>query len=522
MSHIDAVPDSSGSHRRWAVALSLFAALGVFMLTALAEDAGAKKKKTQDRARVMSYNLYLGSNLNPSVAAATSNPGDLSQFDTFANEVGFILKNVQANNFPLRARQIANDIRKRNTDLVGLQEAALFRLQIPTDGGAPSATNPGAKLAQTPEVDYLDELLGQLNRKARNGKQCKKLAAKRKANGKKAKFCYQGYRLVHAQDEADIEFPADLDNNPGPDGKGGRGPGSPPGCASLGTTNNFDGNDDTGVSLGDPPLPASLGFGPGANSDFNGDAQPPEAFPGLAACFGDEDPPGTSDCVAGEPPVDSNPGVPAGGPSTDGATCLFHGIDADARLTLRDAILARKGAKVKTSNVLAANYKNKFSIPVFGGASTVNFTRGWLSTDASVRGMKFRFLNTHLESESGGTVREDQAAELVTPSGVGSVKPTVLVGDLNSDPRGGGDSPLAIQNLYQGGFFGLSGGGITFGHGELLSDLSNVLDNSRIDHIMANDPRIAIKGRQVVDTYANSLWNSDHGGLFAALKIKKK
>lgn len=518
---IHAHPVPLAGTRRWLRIGMLLGAAFTLMLIGTVASADAKSNKNkQDRARVMSYNLYLGSDLNPAVAAATSNPGDLSQFDSFANEVGFVIKDVEANDFPTRAKQIANDIRKRNTDLVGLQEAALFRLQVPTDGGGPSATNPGAKLAQTPLVDYIDELLAQLNRKARNDKQCKRLAEKRKAKGKKPKECYKGYRLVYAQQEADIEFPADLDNNPGPDGKGGKGPGLSaggfPGCATGGTSNNFDGNDDTGVSLGDPPLP---GFPPGFNSDFNGDAPPPNA--GAAGCL-EPDPPGTSDCVAGEPPLDTNPGEPLAGAAFDGPTCLFHGIDADARLTMRDAILARKGAGVKTSNVLAANFKSKFAVPVFGGASTVEFTRGWLSTDANVRGMKFRFLNTHLESESAGTIREDQAAELVTPGGVGSVKPTVLVGDLNSDPRGGGDSPLAIQNLYDGGFFGLSGGGITFGHGELLSDLTNVLDNSRIDHIMTNDPRVAVKGRRVIDTFANSLWNSDHGGVFAALKVKKK
>ena len=91
---------------------------------------------------------------------------------------------------------------------------------------------------------------------------------------------------------------------------------------------------------------------------------------------------------------------------------------------MRDVILARKGAGVKTSNVTGGNYapSSTFAVQVFG--QPLSFTRGWVSADVSVRGKKFHLVNTHLESESNGSIREDQASELVAPGGPATATPT--------------------------------------------------------------------------------------------------
>jgi len=82
---------------------------------------------------VMSQNLYLGTDLNPIFAAA--NP-----FALFA-AVGAAWGQVQANDFPARAQVIANEIAAAKPDLVGLQEATLYRTDFPPDGPAtPAAT----------------------------------------------------------------------------------------------------------------------------------------------------------------------------------------------------------------------------------------------------------------------------------------------------------------------------------------------------------------------------------------------
>lgn len=209
------------------------------------------------------------------------------------------------------------------------------------------------------------------------------------------------------------------------------------------------------------------------------------------------------------------------------SVCLFHGIDGDLSLTMRDAILKRKGAGVKTEGEQGANFARFVSLPLFGGAATVRFLRGYTAVDANVRGKRFRLVNTHLESNSAGTVREDQAAELVGPGGVATLNPTVLLGDLNSDPArepvnlpdGDGGSSIAINRLFAAGFRSLSGPGLTSGHGELLSDTSKGFDG-RVDHVLTNSADIEVTSTEVIDTFANGLFNSDHGGVFSRLRIK--
>jgi endonuclease/exonuclease/phosphatase family metal-dependent hydrolase len=499
------------------VGLSLLvAALSLCLLPGVAEAAKGKKKK--DLVKVASYNLYLGSDLNPAVVAANAGQGDptpagaaamAAAFDNFLNEVGNVLSDVQVNDFAVRARTIAKAIQKHKVDLIGLQEAALWKLEVPTDGGGP----PNGTSATTPLIDYIDTLLEALNRKAKTKKQCK-------AKGLKGDKCYRGYRLVGLQREADVEQPGDFDNDPGPDGVGGAGPGFPPGCATGGATNNTAGFDDTGASFQDP--------GPGplaANFDYNGDTGACTLPAGPFAT----DPPGTSDCAASDQ-GDTNPAAP------NAPTCLFNGVDGDVRLEMRDVIFARKGAGVKTFSVTGDNYAaaHTFSVPVFGGAQTVAFTRGFISAEVSVRGKKFRLVNTHLEAESFGTFREDQASDLVDPTGGPATSPrTVLVGDLNSDPArppinlpdGDSGSNIAINRLFAAGFRSLSGPGLTGGHGELLTDLSNVLDGGRIDHVLTNSPSITLASTTVLDPIGGGLWASDHGGVLSRLRIpggKKK
>jgi endonuclease/exonuclease/phosphatase family metal-dependent hydrolase len=543
----------------WVGLAALVAALGLCLMPGVAD---AKKKNT---VKVGTYNLYLGSSLNNAVAAAAEGEGvpgpagqaqRLKAFDHFADQVGVILKNVETNDFNIRAKTIAQQIKKNKTDLVGLQEAALYRLEIPTDGGGPGGLNPAATFATVPFIDYLDVLLNALNKKALSKKECKTF--KEKHPGKQ---CYRGYYLAPAPVEADIEFPGDFDNDPGPNGIGGEGPafnatsGFPP-CDTQSPKETNPGGDDTGVELGDPGPPNPFGIdkdpvtGQPTPWDWNGDSSSNTAHGGTRNCgpdtvsgdFDTSPPPSggfqyASDCPDNNPiggAVDPEQG--AADKSDTTSSCLFHGIDGDARLTIRDAIIARKGAGVKTSNPTLGHFSdaNTLKIPVFGGATAIPFTRGWAAVDANVRGKKFHFIDTHLESASA-PVKDGQAGELVAPGGPASQPNTILVGDLNSDPsfpnpEDPGAGGTAYNRIAAGGFAPLTGPGNTYGHAQMVGSslLNNPNDNTftkRIDWILTNNPSIRMKSSFVLNKFANGLWGSDHGGVISVLRVpggKKK
>src|SRR4051794_41270666 len=68
---------------------------------------------------VMTRNLYLGADLAPAIGAPN--------LEAFVAANGQILREVTANDFPVRAQGLANEILEKRPDLVGLQEVALWR-----------------------------------------------------------------------------------------------------------------------------------------------------------------------------------------------------------------------------------------------------------------------------------------------------------------------------------------------------------------------------------------------------------
>lgn len=345
----------------------------------------------------MTRNLYLGADLTPAIEAQS--------LEAFVAANGQILREVTANDFPTRARGLANEILEKQPDLVGLQEVALWRTGPPSL--APLFTGPSAT---TVRYDYLQELLAELNAGKGNG-----------GNGKPQ------YEVVVVQNEFDLEAPADENE-----------------------------------VAGDGPEPAI------ANAEING------------------------------------------------------------RLTMRDVILARRGAGVQTWNAQGANFKVLLPAPILG--ATVPIKRGWTATDAKVRGSHpFRFVNTHLEAFEPN-VRAAQAAELVAPGGPAtSDLPVVLVGDLNSDDDTvSGADRLAYEVLLAAGMVErstdeplsccLNSSLLAVGEGGSEADFDH-----QVDHIMTRDPAVvtlqssSVSGIQPV----NGFWDSDHAGLFSALRFAR-
>lgn len=111
-------------HKRIAL-LSL--ALAVFAVAPLSA-APPPQSNDAKTITVMTRNLYLGADVAPAVAAILS--GDPAAIVTAVSEVW---GKVRFTDFPARAAGIAREIAEAQPDLIGLQEAELWRSQTPAD-----------------------------------------------------------------------------------------------------------------------------------------------------------------------------------------------------------------------------------------------------------------------------------------------------------------------------------------------------------------------------------------------------
>ncbi len=226
----------------------------------------------------------------------------------------------------------------------------------------------------------------------------------------------------------------------------------------------------------------------------------------------------------------------------DESTGSPFGCEIEGRLTMRDAILARRGAGVKTANAEGGHFDTL--LQVRPGGAPVDVTRGWTAADVKVRhSPRFRFVDTHLEAfdnqpsnhtnqgtdVGNGKVRKAQAQELIAPGGPATGKRVILVGDLNSDVKtqikpgdGAADWWLLSHGFAERSTHDplsccLNADVLRVGAGGDVSQFDH-----KVDHIMTNDPRHIGRGRTAVTGRRphNGFWDSDHAGLFSVLRFR--
>jgi hypothetical protein len=373
---------------RLALALATIAAAALVIPAAVEAKSGPK-------ITVMTRNVFLGADLGPAINAAS--------IPQAIDGAGVIWNEFQRTRFRERAVPLAREIKRSKAALVGLQEVALWRMQAPSDGGAPPISPvPGATPATKVEQDFLAILRREL----------KRVGAR--------------YRVVVVQKEFDAELPVDV-----------------------------DGSDATGT--------------------------------GPLAVFG---------------------------------------ADFDARLTMRDVILARKGSKVKLGRTRKGHFETRYE-PNVGGV-TIPVDRGWASVEARIRNTKskFRFIDTHLEAFGDPTIREAQAKELIAGP-LDTSKQVILVGDLNSgiarhnEPERPGDD-LAFKALA--GFGMKDNGAVQSCCYPDLFDPNGVLDHT-VDHVLTKRPlktkRAYVTGDDRGERTPSGLWPADHGGVVSRLQLRK-
>jgi endonuclease/exonuclease/phosphatase family metal-dependent hydrolase len=207
----------------------------------------------------------------------------------------------------------------------------------------------------------------------------------------------------------------------------------------------------------------------------------------------------------------------------------LFGAELDGRLTMRDAILARKGSSVKpTGETDAAHFSDaNLFVPLIGGVIPIPVERGWVSTEVEASGTEFRFVNTHLEAFGADTIREAQAMELFASGGpLDTGKQVILAGDLNSGTAARhniqGTDQLAFQALL--GFGMTDNGAIQSCCYSDLFDETQVFDHT-VDHVLtkpALETRMAfVTGNDPAERTPSGLWPSDHGGVVSTLELKK-
>jgi Endonuclease/Exonuclease/phosphatase family len=399
---------------------STVAITGAFFVCMPQAEAKSKNKKSIG-VEVMTRNLFLGADLGPALDAGDTNE--------FIEANGAILREVTETDFPRRAGILANEIRKKSPDLVGLQEVALWR-EGPSDV-TPALTN--TPVATAVRYDFLELLLEELNEGLYE---------------EGGPYEEGAYKAVVVQEEFDFEAPANENDLPN-----------------------------------DNPNTAQAPFAP--NAEING------------------------------------------------------------RLTMRDVILKRIGTHVKTENPGGGNFENLLVVNV-AGVVTVPVTRGWTQLDATAtkkvkknkgKGKKtiekrFRFVNAHFEAFDDETqrpsIRALQADELVT--GPANAKRAIILGDFNSDSPGvkPGDEQAfevllngGLDAPYETGFKSRADLPGSCCVPDLFTETPDEFDH-QVDHVMTNMGKKAkgLKAKATGLTQVGGIYGSDHGGVYAKLKLK--
>jgi endonuclease/exonuclease/phosphatase family metal-dependent hydrolase len=189
----------------------------------------------------------------------------------------------------------------------------------------------------------------------------------------------------------------------------------------------------------------------------------------------------------------------------------------DLRLRLGNAILVRKGSKVKVTRSFRGIFKNQLSVPV--PDQTVTLKRGFAAVDAKVAGKKFRFIDPHAEAYSDEAAN-GQFKELLATAAKSKKLTTILAGDFNSSPTRG----QAYKTVIAAGFWDTGVKAATCCQSETLDNPESQLDPSDwIDHIVIR-PKARVLKRAIVGTLQSDriggLWPSDHAGLVAKLRLK--
>ena len=192
----------------------------------------------------------------------------------------------------------------------------------------------------------------------------------------------------------------------------------------------------------------------------------------------------------------------------------------DVRLTDYDVILAR--SDVAISNPMATTYQVVLPIAHLG----IEVPRGYVAVDATLGGVTYRVVNTHLEAFNQ-LPRVAQMQELVASLSDVTL-PVILLGDFNTAAPDGAAYRLLLEAGYSDVWQGDSegSGNTCCQDGDLSNEESDL--GKRIDQIFVKGVslregaaiRTATVGDKAEDKTPGGLWPSDHAGVVAHLPVE--
>jgi endonuclease/exonuclease/phosphatase family metal-dependent hydrolase len=188
----------------------------------------------------------------------------------------------------------------------------------------------------------------------------------------------------------------------------------------------------------------------------------------------------------------------------------------------RDVILVNDDTpRLEVSNPKSGQYdaQQVLATPV----GPLSFDRGWASVDGTTKGKKFRFANTHLETEEYPAVQEAQGDEFLKgPAKAGGA--VIAVGDFNSAADGSGTQTYAnLTRSYFNDAWDTNPGdpGYTCCQNSTLTNPTSAL-SSRIDLVLTHAAARPLGAAVIGATPFRAsppLWPSDHAGVVATVRI---
>jgi endonuclease/exonuclease/phosphatase family metal-dependent hydrolase len=187
------------------------------------------------------------------------------------------------------------------------------------------------------------------------------------------------------------------------------------------------------------------------------------------------------------------------------ATSLFS-------VTEREVVLARTGVPDLT---ITGSESHTFVNNVTTALGPLN--RGYALVDATLDGIPFEFVSTHLDSNK--SIGEAQAGELLARLGM-TAEPQLVVGDFNALP-----TDATHANMVAAGFIDVGGAlgavGATCCQAPDLDNLLSLL-SGRIDYVFERGFSSIESAFRVGDTPFENVrprWASDHAGVVATVDL---